>query len=79
MHLLKGPHRISTVPRCHHDLTLLQQQKLGATFPATVDFLNECGQVLQALLPPVLQEEELKGQGTVFALTTMPIYVRKEM
>ena len=52
---------------------------MAATFPATVDLLNECGQVLQALLPPVLQEEELKGQGKVLPPTAVPINIRKEV
>ena len=55
-------HRISAVPRRHHDLTLLQQQEVAAALPAAVDLLDERGQVLQALPPPLLQEEELRGK-----------------
>lgn len=51
---------VSAVPGRHHDLALLQQQEVGAALPAAVDLLDERGQVLQALLPPVLQEEELQ-------------------
>lgn len=58
----KEPHRISTVPSCHHDLTALQQQEAGAALPSTVDFLNEGCQVLKALPPPLLQEEELRTE-----------------
>lgn len=58
---------VSAVPGRHHDLALLQQQEVCAALPAAVDLLDERGQVLQALLPPVLQEEELQvgggGQG----------------
>lgn len=55
-----GTHRISTVPRCHHYLTALQQQEVAAALPSTVDFLNEGGQVLKALPPPLLKEEKLR-------------------
>lgn len=51
---------VSAVPGRHHDLALLQQQEVRAALPAAVDLLDECGQILQALLPPLLQEEELQ-------------------
>lgn len=54
------PHRISTVPSGHHYLTALQQQEVAAALPSTIDFLNEGGQVLQALPPPLLKEEKLR-------------------
>lgn len=60
IHACEGTDRISTVPRCHHDLTALQQQEVAATLPSAIDFLNEGGQVLKALPPPLLQEEKLK-------------------
>lgn len=47
-------HRVAPVPGGHHNLTLFQQQEMSAALPATVDFLNERGQVLQALPPPFL-------------------------
>lgn len=61
IHVRKEPHRISTVPSRHHYLTALQQQKVAAALPSTIDFLNEGGQVLKAVPPPLLKEEKLEG------------------
>lgn len=62
IHACGGTDRIATVPRCHHYLTALQQQEVAATLPSAIDFLNEGGQVLKALPPPLLKEEKLKGR-----------------
>lgn len=60
--LLQEPHRVSTVPRRHHDLTLFEQQEMAATFPAAVDLLYERGQVLQTLPSSLFKEEQLQDR-----------------
>lgn len=44
--VVNGAHRKSSVPGGHHHLALLQQEKVSAALPTTVDLLDECCQIL---------------------------------
>lgn len=65
------PYRVSAVPRRHHHLAVFEQQEVRAALPATVDLLDERGEVLQAVAAPFLQEEELESKGILVSSVSM--------
>lgn len=79
IHACEGTDRIATVPRRHHYLTALQQQEVAATLPSTIDFLNEGGQVLKALPPPLLKEEKLKEREENLVTTHQKCHRLRQM